>query len=198
MKTSIKTLVAIMAIGLHIGSAHAQTVNNTAGVYLTEQDYKTGKLSYTLGQNDKMHLNDFLDGKNISLNYQGKKVKLAKSEVFGYRLNNHDFRLYRNEAYEILDTAGFLLYSRSELVQQGKGLKPVSKYFYSVDEQKPVLGLTLDNIYKSFPADAGFRYNVQSTFHQDNELIRFDRSNKQYEIKYLYQEYKHSGPTQHA
>ncbi|WP_184549507.1 hypothetical protein [Mucilaginibacter sp. FT3.2] len=198
MKNSIKMLIAIVAVSLQISTLQAQSKINNTGVYLTEQDYKAGKLSYVLAAGDKMHLNDFLDGKNVSLTYQGKNIKLAKSEIFGYREGNHDFRFYQNEAYKVLDTAGFLLYSKNELAQQGKGPKPVEEYFYSVSTDKPVLSLTLQNIYKSFPAENGFRYGVQSNFHQDADLIIFDNVNKQYEIKFLYMEYKHNANAQHA
>lgn len=198
MKNSIKTLIAIVTVSLQMGTVHAQSKINNTGVYLTEQDYKMGKLSYVLAAGDKMHTNGFLEGKNVNLTYQGKSITLAKSQVFGYREDNQDFRFYQNEAYRVLDTAGFLLYSKNELAQDGKGPKPVARYFYSVSTDKPILSLTLQNIYKSFPAESGFRYNVQSNFHQDADLINFDKTSKQYEIKFLYLEYKHHANVQHA
>lgn len=198
MKNSIKMLVAIMVFSVQVNMLYAQSKMNSTGIYLTEEDYKTGKLSYVLGTDDKMRLNGFLEGKNVSLTVQGKKIKLSKNEIFGYRQDNSDFRFYQDEAYRVLDTAGFLLYSKDQLTQQGKGPKPVQTYFYSVNTAKPVLSLTLENIYKSFAAERGFRYNVESNFHQDADLITFDRANRQYQIKYLYQEYKHTSTAQHA
>ena len=179
-------------------SLHAQNTKTTAGIYLTEQDYKTGKLSYVLNENSKLRLNDFLGGKNIGLVYQGKKMKLSKSEVFGYRQDNQDFRLFHNEAYRILDTAGFLLYKRQQLVQQGKGYVSVERYFYSTDPAKPVLSLTMENIDKSFSAQSEFRYSIQSYFHQDADLIAFDKADNQYAIKHLYFEHNHITGAQHA
>ncbi|QEC78730.1 hypothetical protein [Mucilaginibacter ginsenosidivorax] len=198
MKNSIKMLIAFVVISLQISTLYAYDKTNNTGVYLTEQDYKAGKLSYILSNGDSMHLNDFLGGNHISIRYQGKKIKLSKKQVFGYRQDNQDFRFYQNQAYRVLDTAGFLLYTRDGLEQQGKGPKAVAKYFYSVNTQEPVLNLTLQNVIQSFPADSDFCYSVQNNFHQDADLMIFDRVNRQYEIKHLYLGHKHNLNNQHA
>lgn len=164
----------------------AQNTNVTNGIYLTEQDYKANKLSYVLSKNDKIQLNGFLDGKNVSLTYQGKKIKLAKSEIYGYRLNNQSFRFYHNETYLIIDTAGFMLYSRQILAQQGKGYKPVERSFYSINTAQPVSELTIENLSNSFSKEAGFRYSLNSYFSKDADLVEYDKQTGQYKIKYLY------------
>lgn len=192
MKTSIKVLVVAMMICIQGIRSQAQGTKRATGIYLNEQDYKAGKLSYALDKNDKLQLNGFLNGKYVTLVYQGKKMKLSKSEIFGYRQNNQDFRFYQNEVYKILDTAGFMLYSRQQLTQQGKGYAPVESYFYSVNTTNPVLSLTIENIDKSFPNRAEFRYSVQSYFRGDADLMAFDKADNQYEIKYLFFEHKHS------
>jgi len=184
MKNSIKVLIAIAIISIHGMSAKAQNANT--GIYLTEQDYKSNKLTYVLKDHDKLRLNEFLDRKNINLTYQGKRMTLSKSEIFGYRQDNHDFRFYHNEAYKILDTAGFLLYSREKLTQGTKGYKPVEKYFYSVDPLQPIIGLTIQNLSNSFPGQTSFRYSLQSNFNNDSNLITYDKLSKQYKIKYLF------------
>jgi hypothetical protein len=198
MKNSIKVLIAVIVISIQGIQLHAQNTKSTTGIYLTEQDYKTGKLSYVLNENDKLQLNEFLGGKHIGLVYQGKKMKLSKREIFGYRQNNQDFRFFHNEAYRILDAAGFLLYSHQQLIQQGKGSAPVEQYFYSTSSATPVLSLTIENIDKSFSAQSEFRYSVQSYFHKDADLITFDKADNQYEIKHLYFEHNHAAGTQHA
>jgi hypothetical protein len=198
MKNSIKVLIAVIVISIQGIQLHAQNTKSNTGIYLTEQDYKTGKLSYVLNENDKLQLNEFLGGKHIGLIYQGKKMKLSKSEIFGYRQNNQDFRFFHNEAYRVLDTTGFLLYSHQQLVQQGKGYVPFKQYFYSTSSATPVLSLTIENIDKSFSAQSEFRYSVQSYFHKDADLITFDKADNQYEIKHLYFEHKHAAGAQHA
>jgi hypothetical protein len=186
MKNSIKTLTAIAIISLSALRLQAQTSTGSNGIYLTEQDYKSNKLTYTLSSTDKVQLNEFLDGKNISLVYQGKKLTLAKSEIFGYRMHNHDFRFFNNEAYNIVDTAGFTLYKKDKLTQQGKGYSPVETYFYSVNLKQPVQKLTIENLWNSFPTQTGFRYSIQNNFKQDADLVAYDKLSNQYKLKYLY------------
>lgn len=186
MKNSIKTLTAIAIISLSALRLQAQTSTGSNGIYLTEQDYKSNKLTYILSPTDKVQLNEFLDGKNIKLVYQGKKLTLAKNEIFGYRMYNHDFRFFHNEAYSIVDTAGFTLYKRDKLTQQGKGYSPVETYFYSVNLKQPVQKLTIENLWNSFPTQTGFRYSIQNNFKQDADLIAYDKLSNQYKLKYLY------------
>jgi hypothetical protein len=195
MKNSIKVLITIVTTSISGMSLRAQNVNK--GIYLSENDYKTNKLSYVLKGHDKLRLNEFLDGKKVSLIYEGKKITLSKNEIFGYRLNNQDFRFYQNEAYRILDTAGFLLYSREKLAQSVKGPKPEEAYFYSVSGVQPVIALSIQNLWKSFPGQTSFRYSLQSNFSKDADLISYDKLSHQYKIKYLFLQQKQAA-TMHA
>ncbi|WCT12465.1 hypothetical protein [Mucilaginibacter jinjuensis] len=184
MKTSIKVLfTAILIIqGL---SLKAQ---NTTGVYLNENDYKDHKLTYA-SNTDKIQLNEFFGGNTISVINDGKKVNLNKNEIFGYRLANQDYRFYNNVAYKVIDTVGFAIYSREKLVQDTKGYKPATQYFYSVNN-KAVKELTIANLTASFPQATNFRYSLQSNFRSDADLISYDHAANQYKIKYLYLEHK--------
>lgn len=186
MKNSIKTLIAIAITSLSALHLQAQTLNESTGIYLTEQDYRSNKLTYNLSPTDKMQLNEFLNGKCVTLVYQGKKLTLVKSEIFGYRKHNQDFRFFRNEAYSIVDTAGFMLYKKDKLTQQGKGYLPVETYFYSSNLKQPIQKLTIENLWNSFPEQTGFRYSVQNNFKRDADLAAYDIFVHQYRIKYLF------------
>ena len=189
-------IVVLMMIGIQISSLKAQESNNKTGIYLTADDYKTGKLSYATATH--LSLNSFLGGNHVSLVSEGKKVKLVKAGIFGYRINNTDFRFYQNKAYQVLDTAGFMLYSQAQLVSQGKGYITLNKYFYSTAQCGDVRELTIANICNSFPDQADFRYSIESYFHSDADLAAYNRLNRQYEIKYLYFGHQHHVAAQHA
>ena len=183
MKNSIKAVITLL---ISSSSLNLMAQKNTSGIYLTEKDYKSHQLSYVLGSTDKLQLNGFLNGKHISLTYQGKKIELAKKDIFGYHLHDQDYRFFQNEAYNIIDTTGFTLYSREKLTQQVKGYKPMERYFYSTNTAQPVLELTLENLAISFPDQAGFRYSLQNYFHKDADLMAYDQAAHQYKVKYLY------------
>lgn len=187
MKKSIHLLVAVIVIIMSSSVLKAQkTVLNNSGVYLTADDFKTGKLSYILTHKDKLQLNAFFGGKKVGLIYQGKKIKLYKSEIFGYRLNNEVFRFVNNKAYRILDTTGFILYSCPQLTQQAKGNVPVERYYFSLNAKQPISSLTMANLLRNFAGQTAFRYRLQNHFKSDDELISYDNSVHQYAIKYLY------------
>jgi len=188
----------MMVIGIQANRLMAQNTNASAGIYLTAQDYKAGKLSYVPEAGEKLKLHEFLGGSFISVNAGGKKVKLSKSDVFGYRNGGKDYRFYQNEAYEIIDTAGFPLYAHVQLVPQGKGYARAETYFYSTGTATSVLNLTVANVYRSFPEQNDFRYSIRNYFHGDADLMAYDSINREYQIKYLYFEHQHARATQHA
>jgi hypothetical protein len=196
MKNSIKAFIAIAAITIKVTGLNAQSPETGKGIYLTEHDYKKHHLSYNLSSQDKLTLNEFLNGKNVSLVYQGKKVKLAKNDIFGYRINGHDFRFYNNEAYAIMDTAGFLIYSKQTLTQQGKDYKPVEQFYFSVNAGQPVMQLTVRNLWNSFPKQPDFRYSIQSNFNNDADLLSYDNALGEYKLKYLFFKEKQAVNTQ--
>lgn len=198
MKNSIKMIIIMMVISIQVNRLMAQNENVKEGIYLTAQDYKAGKLSYVPEAGTKLKLNDFLGGNHISLIAGGKRIRLSKSEIFGYRNGGKDYRLYQNEAYEVLDTAGFVLYSHAQLIPQGKGYARVENYFYSTGTAMPVLSLTVANVYRSFPEQNDFRYSIRNYFHSDADLMAYDSINREYQIKYLYFEHQHAKGTQHA
>jgi hypothetical protein len=146
---------------------------------------------------DKLQLNEFFDGKSISVVSHGEKTKLLKNNIFGYRLHNQNFRVFNNESYKIIDTAGFLIYSHQKLVQQTKGYFPVETFFFSIDALQPVINLTVANLCMSFPLQTSFRYSLETLFNKDTDLMSYDKQSQQYKIKYLYLQQKQS-KTSHA
>lgn len=199
MKNSIKMIIIIIImVGIQANRLMAQNQNIKAGVYLTAQDYKSGKLSYVPEVGTKLKLHDFWGGKYISVTAGNKKVRLSKSNVFGCRDGGKDYRFYQNEAYEVLDTAGFPLYAHTQLIPGGKGYVQIKNYFYSTSTAAPVLNLTVANVYRSFPEQNDFRYSIRNYFHGDADLMVYDSINREYQIKYLYFEHQHAKGIQHA
>lgn len=198
MKNSIKMVIIMMVISIQANRLMAQNTNANTGIYLTVQDYKASKLSYVPEAGKKLKLHEFLGGNRISVNAGSKRISLLKSDVFGYRDGGKDYRFYQNEAYEILDTAGFQLYAHVQLIPQGKGYVRAETYFYSTATATPVLNLTVANVYRSFPEQNDFRYSIRNYFHGDADLMAYDSINREYQIKYLYFEHQHAKGIQHA
>jgi hypothetical protein len=169
MKNSIKTVITIIAAAtlLNCQKVNAQNTAVIGGIFLSKEDFYANKLSYPLNEMDKLQLNEFFDGKSISVVSHGEKTKLLKNNIFGYRLHNQNFRVFNNESYKIIDTAGFLIYSHQKLVQQTKGYFPVETFFFSVDALQPVINLTVANLCISFPSQTSLRYSLESLFNKE-------------------------------
>jgi len=184
MKTlKLIILMPLMAIVIQNATAKGQS----AGLYLTTQDYLNHKLSYSVS-NDQIKMNGFLgDGKVLLVN-NGEKQVIAKSEVFGYRKDDKDFRLFNKGEYKILSSAGIIIYSKTSLVQQGKGPKPTELFYFSESASSPILSLTIANLESVYAKNQKFMYAVESLFKSDSELSSYDAYNKQFKLAYLYTE----------
>jgi len=172
-------MVPIMAIFIQNATASGQS----AGLYLTVQDYMNHKLSYT--DNDKIKVTGLLGSHNVVLTHDGKKQVLAKSEIFGYSVNGVDYRFYNNAEYRITSSKGLYIYTRTELVQQGKGPKPTEVYFFSASIADPIQPLTVTNVLSVYAKHPQFTYAVESFFKSDSELTAYDNYNKEYKLAYL-------------
>jgi hypothetical protein len=184
-KFKLPVIIIIMTLGF-IKNSPAQTQSNR--FYLTYNDFVNHKLSYGSDEShkNKIVLHNFLQGSNVTLISNGKKQTFAKSEIFGYRENNRDYRFQNNKAFEIVDTEGFYLYKHDKLVQVSKGLRPVSTVYFSKKANAEILQLTQQNIDRAFASNYKFRNMVQAEFKTDNDLNQYDNALNKYQIKELF------------
>lgn len=184
-------LVIILTFGL-IQQSNAQ--QQSKGLYLTYNDYLNHKLSYSTDPNNLnksvIYIHEFIGQSNVTVITNGKKQLIAKSEIFGYHDNNHDYRFYNNLAYQIEDTTGFYIYSHEKLVSQmpGKGPKPTKVSYFSKKIDGEILPLTSENIAKAFPKNTKFRYMIDVATKSDIKLDAYDYASNEFKIKELYTE----------
>jgi hypothetical protein len=186
MKT-LKFFFAAVAILVLVNNSWAKS--GKIGIYLTAEDYINHKLSYeTDGKDGKVKLNEMFASANVVVVENGTRKVLPKKQIFGYRLDNDDYRYYNNQAYRILDTQGFLIYTSLKLAPATKGVKPTPFYFFSAKPEADIKQLTMDNLQEVFSANTKFLYSVESLFKSDSELTAYDPTLKTYKIKYLYEQ----------
>ncbi len=183
MKT-LKLMIIAPLMALFILNVSAKS--QSAGLYLTVQDYLSHKLSYAAVGNDKLKVSGLFGTSSVILIHDGKKEVLPKSKIFGYSKDGQDYRFFNNVEYRILSAKGLLIYSRSTLVQQGKGPKPTEQYYFSSGLSDPIQPLTIANIKGVYAKYPKFTYAVESLFKNDGDLAAYDSYNKQYKIAWLY------------
>jgi hypothetical protein len=176
------------------GNGKAGSWTGNTGLYLTPDDFQHNKLSYAgaaAGGQTRIKLHDGLFGSTtVDLIYDGKKQVFSTARVYGYRdSKGQDYRFFERGTYQILDTAGFYLYSGNKLVQGEKIARPKTLYYFSVKGVGDVQPLTLGNLENAFAGNARFRYEIeamQGKFGSDVALAAYDEVLKVYKIKYLY------------
>ena len=117
------------------------------------------------------------------------KHEFSKRKVYGYRnCQNKTYRFYNNEAYLLIDTAGFYIYYqyRPEESVKGKGLIKKDEYFFSKNANADLQLLTIDNLKNAFPENHRFHYAMDASFRSDKDLIAYDSFTKTYKVKYLF------------
>jgi len=186
----MKTIKLMFAIAFMLFVAQkSMSQNSVTGLYLTAEDYANHKLSFISSGNDKnyIHLNEFLQSGRVVVNYNGKTQSFSKSEIFGYSCDKKDYRYFNNVAYKIIDTADFFIYSSPKLEQQGKGVKPIERFYFSSKASSAIEPLSIKNLEAAYASNTKFRYMIESSFATDNALTSYDAAVKAYKVKYLYE-----------
>ena len=184
MKT-IKLFIPVLLMIVFVQNSFAK---QKIGLYLTAEDYLNHKISYESdGSNgNKVLLHAVFGSYKIVVVQNGIKHTFSKNEIFGYRLNDQDYRYFNNSAYRIIDSRGFYIYGYCKLVPEGKGLKDSEFFYFSSQADNEIKPLTIDNLQAVFSKDARFLYAIQGFFRTDTELTAYDTSLKEYKLKYLY------------
>lgn len=182
MKT-LKLMLIVPIMALFIQTIAAK--DKTNGLYLTRQDYLDHKLSY--GDNNyKIKVNGFFENNYVVVIHEGQKQVLLKNNIFGYSKYGKDYRFFDNTEYRIMQNKGLTIYSRINLVLQGKGPRPTEQYYFSSNLSAPVQPLSIANLQSVFEKNKKFVYAVESSFKKDYNLLAFDTCNKEYKLIDLY------------
>ena len=184
-KLTFLTILTIICI-CSFASYQFKPLSNK-GIYLTVEDFLSHHLSYE--NSDKIILNTFFAGSTIKVVIKGESKTIAKNNIYGYHSNNNeDFRFYKNELYQIINSVPFFVYKHyaSATVEAGKGNVKKESYFYSVKGTDGLLPLTVANLKKSFADNATF-LDLLDQVKNDDELVSYDTYRNQLKIAYLYQ-----------
>lgn len=161
---------------------------DTKGIYRTQADFDSHHLEFSAPATSRkviIRTHEFLGAPNVTIDSGGQKYYILKVELFGYRDGKRDFRFYGDQAYEILDTAGFYLYAKSAL-QKDKGSAVQTQYYFSTTGSDSILPLTIDNLKAAFPDKTAFRYSLDCQFGRDSRLLEYDNQSRRYKLKQIF------------
>jgi hypothetical protein len=169
--------------------AQAHKTISYSGIYKTAQDYKDEKLSYVVNcdsSSGKIKFHHFFSGKHVDIVQNGKRYRLSKDSVFGYRdCKGKDFRFYGDNSYDyqVEEARGIIIYSAlvNDPTYTGKGIKLVTAYFFSKNINSDILPFTMKYLKQAFKGDNRFCSIIDST----DDITSYDETHKMYKINYL-------------
>ncbi|WP_109697902.1 hypothetical protein [Chitinophaga deserti] len=185
MKRMFLTLSVAM---LGVLSLPAVAQSGKTGLYLSAEDFAEGKVSYGAAHHKIKADVPFQHGKVKVVNGD-KQILLDKNVLYGYRdKHQQDYRFVGNNAYKILDAAGFPIYSREVETSKGKGRIKETKFYFSAQPGSDVMELTIGNLKRAFPDNGKFHQQLDMQFRSNDELARFDEYSKAFTLKTIYNE----------
>lgn len=159
------------------------------GVYKSADDFINGELSYMPDGAGKHAIRTDIpfNASAVKVVSGGETIRLSKSDLYGYRNSkNQLFRFFNNGSYRIISQQQFPLYSRQVNVWKGKAKTRETKYYFSKDEDAPVMALTVSNLKYAFPMSRAFHELLDLHFRSDRELLRYDSFYKEYTLNALF------------
>lgn len=129
------------------------------GVFLKADEFQNGIPEMGFDKKSKEnHIREF-DNKVILIE-NAEKIKFAKSEIWGFRKNNKDYRTYNNEDYAVAYAPkglSIIFYTLGD-VTGDENIKNefVSKYYFSRNGQSAIYPLNIANIKEVFSDQVSF------------------------------------------
>lgn len=196
MKTKLLSfaIVGLATISSVFGQSN-ETLSNKSGLYLSANDFSTGKLTYEINcltEKHKISTSDFFGSKTVKVTHRDSTFKLSKSSIWGFRLcNGKEYRVFKDKEFEIIDKGAITVYQITEKSHTSpKSNQSVSKtrYFFSEDASAPLKELTLKNVETSFASNKKFHDLIDLHFKSDAELLIYDDYYKMLRLNHIYTE----------
>ena len=166
--------------------------SDSTGIYLNIADFQKRKLSYVSDcqtQKRAIKLGSIFNSHEIILIYGDKKLRLNKSDVFGYRdCAKKTYRFHHDTEYRIVCTSRIFLYFKEQGYGTGKNSSTESQFFFSISLDSEIVELTVQNLKEAYLMNEKFKDLLDISFKDDNELSAFDHSQKRYKVIRIYEE----------
>ena len=186
----MRRLLFFFILQLVTSVAFSQT--DSSGVYLTAGDFFKRKLAYPCDCKKQKHaikLSSLFKYDEVIVLFEGKKIKLNKSDLFGFRdCEKKVYRFFHNTEYRIVSTLKIYLYYKAEETGTAKDQSTANQYFFSASPDSAIVPLTISNLKDAYPQNKKFHGLLNYSFKDDAELSFFEKSEKKYRLVQIYEE----------
>lgn len=172
------------------GSAFAQS--DSSGVFLNIADFQQRKLSYGCDCKKEKHsikLGSLFNNHEITIALNGKKTKLKKADLFGYRdCDKKSYRFYEDKEYRVISMLKIYMYYTEAEFGTGKGATIEDRFYFSVSLNSQIIPLTTEHLKEAYPDNVKFHDLLDSSFRSEAELSTFDKYMKKYKLVSIFEE----------
>jgi len=129
------------------------------GIFLNANEFQNGIPEMGFDKKSKEnHIREFDD--KVILIENAEKTRFAKSEIWGFRKNNKDYRTYNNEDYAVAYAPkglSIIFYTLGNTTGEGNLENEfISKYYFSRNGQSAIYPLNIANIKEVFSDQVPF------------------------------------------
>ncbi len=154
----------------------AKDTCDSAGVFLTHDDYLNRKLTSKINPNRRGNKITFsLNHNDIKIISHDSIAIYKAGSVYGYYNCGERFRYSKKGYYTIIEKSPLVIYTTS--VNNFSGMTEV-KYFYSLKSDSEIRSLTMKNIEKDFKDKPAFINEVKNQFKWWSGLAATDDNGK--------------------
>jgi len=182
MKKGMKTAIALLLLTTGLSAKDA------AGVFMNAADFKNNKLAYAVDCNKevfKVRLHDLLHNTaSLTIKAGKEQVNFKKDEVYGYRdCKDRVFRLYQNEAYQIVEGGNIVIYKIQKNLPQEKGFKFETVYYFSAGADSDIILLNIKNLNSVYGSNERFMELLENF---KGDLSEYDARHQMFRLNYLF------------
>lgn len=152
-------LLFITMLFLNTGQILAQKIPQN-GIYQTATDFLAGKLTNGFFSSKKSKLNDN-NYKSIRIEREGKRTIYASSEIWGFRKNGIDYRVFEKEFYKIDEVGPVVICTVQDYLSAEQPLMFYYRFF-SKDLNTPIIALTRRKLKHHFADDSTIINKINS------------------------------------
>lgn len=163
-----------LAVPASLFSQTVQTSMLSNGVYLSDSDYQTHNLTRGFNRTKSAKLFDN-SSHYISIKTDSITQKFYYDEIWGYRKNGIDWRIYKEETYRVDYVGRVCVYTLVE----GMPGNTSQFYYFSTDLNTPVHSISRKNLLAAFHSNSAFVEKLKK-FPITRSLTKWDKENKCY------------------
>jgi len=150
------------------------------GIYISDTDFINHKLIFPFNKSkskDTVFKNPIGHYHELWLKTKDSTYKFFDDDIWGYRENGNEYRLYKSDPYKIDYTGRIIIYTIPSTPGNGSG----STIFFSKDFKAPIYDLTKKRLLEAYHSDTAFVQRVRK-LKWNESIYKWNKKLQRYEF----------------